>query len=55
VYSGLDSGQALGPLLFGLLMDTNHPHWVFIMIGAFQLLAVFTATGVGSKASRTTK
>ena len=54
VYSGLDSGQALGPLLFGLLMDTDHPHWVFIMIGAFQLFAVFTATGVGSKALRAT-
>lgn len=54
VYSGLDSGQALGPLLFGLLMDTNHAPLVFIAIGSIQLLAVFTATGVGSKTPRTT-
>ncbi|ELX09501.1 fosmidomycin resistance protein Fsr [Janthinobacterium sp. HH01] len=49
VYSGLDSGLALGPLLFGALMDAQHPSGVFIGIGAFQALVILTALGVGSK------
>ncbi|RFP18657.1 MULTISPECIES: MFS transporter [unclassified Duganella] len=49
VYSGLDSGLALGPLLFGALMDANHPSGVFIGIGVFQALVILTAIGVGSK------
>ena len=49
VYSGLDSGLALGPLLFGALMDANHPSGVFIGIGVFQALVILTALGVGSK------
>lgn len=48
VYSGLDSGLALGPLLFGALMDANHPSGVFICIGIFQALVILTAVGVGS-------
>ena len=50
VYSGLDSGLALGPLLFGALMDANRPAWVFICIGLFQALAIVTAVGVGGHA-----
>ena len=50
VYSGLDSGLAVGPLLFGALMDAHHPSWVFICIGLFQALSIATAVGVcGSK------
>ena len=49
VYSGLDSGLALGPLLFGALMDANHPSGVFVGIGVFQALVILTALGVGSK------
>ncbi|MBV7535255.1 MFS transporter [Duganella sp. sic0402] len=49
VYSGLDSGLALGPLLFGALMDANHPAGVFVFIGVFQALVILTALGVGSK------
>ena len=48
VYSGLDCGLALGPLLFGALMDANRPAAVFIFIGVFQLLVIFTTIGVGS-------
>jgi MFS family permease len=47
VYSGLDSGLALGPLMFGALMDAHHPSWVFLCIGLFQALAIATAVGVG--------
>ncbi|MCG2583367.1 MFS transporter [Massilia sp. TS11] len=49
VYSGLDSGLALGPLAFGLIMDGGHPHWVFIGVALFQFLAIATAVGVGSE------
>jgi FSR family fosmidomycin resistance protein-like MFS transporter len=52
VYSGLDIGLAAAPPLFGLLMDTGHPSWVFIGIGAFQVLALLTATGVGANTAR---
>lgn len=47
VYSGLDSGLAVGPLMFGALMDAHHPSWVFLCIGLFQALAIVTAVGVG--------
>lgn len=47
VYSGLDSGLAVGPLLFGALMDANRPAWVFVCIALFQGLAIATAIGVG--------
>jgi FSR family fosmidomycin resistance protein-like MFS transporter len=49
VYSGLDSGLAVGPLLFGALMDASHPAWVFICIALFQALAIGTAVGVGGR------
>jgi len=49
VYSGLDIGLAGAPLLFGALMDTRHPAWVFILIGVFYGLALVTAVGVGSR------
>ncbi|MGZ8288317.1 MAG: MFS transporter [Telluria sp.] len=49
VYSGLDSGLAVGPVLFGALMDRGHPSWVFIGIALFQVLAIATAVGVGGK------
>ncbi|NHZ38198.1 MFS transporter [Massilia rubra] len=47
VYSGLDSGLALGPLLFGAMMDRGHPAWVFGCIALFQVLAIGTALTVG--------
>ncbi|MBA5687177.1 MFS transporter [Rugamonas apoptosis] len=49
VYSGLDSGLALGPLLFGALMDGGHPAGVFVGIGVFQALVIVTALGVGGQ------
>ncbi|MBC7502892.1 MAG: MFS transporter, partial [Herminiimonas sp.] len=52
VYSGLDIGLAGAPLLFGALMDANHPSWVFILIGVFQMLAIATAISVGTSTSR---
>lgn len=43
VYSGLDTGMALGPLMFGLLMDAKLPPLIFFGIAAFQIAAIFTA------------
>lgn len=48
VYSGLDIGLAFSPALFGAIMDAHHPNWVFACIGLFQMLAIFTAVGVGT-------
>jgi len=47
VYSGLDSGLALGPLLFGLLMDWSLVPGVFVLIAGFLLSALLTAYRVG--------
>lgn len=47
VYSGLDSGLSVGPLLFGLVMDAGQPGWVFAGVALFQALAIVTAVGVG--------
>lgn len=47
VYSGLDSGLAIGPLLFGLLMDWKMAPGVFILIAVFLILALLTAYRVG--------
>ncbi|MGZ5779615.1 MAG: MFS transporter, partial [Burkholderiaceae bacterium] len=52
VYSGLDIGLASGPLLFGALMDAHHPSWVFVLIGAFQAMAILTALNVGSNTAK---
>jgi len=43
VYSGLDSGLAIGPLMFGLLMDWKMEQGVFICIAIFLLLSLLTA------------
>lgn len=50
VYSGLDSGLALAPLLFGPLMDRGHPSLVLVGVALLQLLAIGTALGVGARA-----
>lgn len=52
VYSGNDIGQAISPLMFGAMMDGSHPAWVFVLIGAFQFLAILTALRVGTDTAR---
>lgn len=52
VYSGLDSGLAIGPLIFGALMDAHLPALIFVVIAAFQLMGLLTATGVGGATAR---
>ncbi|OIR10357.1 fosmidomycin resistance protein [mine drainage metagenome] len=55
VYSGLDSGLALSPLIFGHFMDTGHYASVLVGIAIFQSLAVLTALRVGRSAPITPK
>jgi MFS family permease len=52
VYSGLDVGMSIAPLLYGAMMDSRHPGWVFIAIGLFQVMALFTALGLSGTAYR---
>jgi len=42
VYSGLDLGSALGPLLFGWLLDGGQFRGVFVGIAAMYMLAIFS-------------
>lgn len=47
VYSGLDMGLALSPLLFGRFMDASQFAQVFVGIAVFQALAILTAWRIG--------
>lgn len=55
VYSGLDIGLSLAPLLFGALMDAGRAAMVFAGIGIFQCLAILTAVGVGAGSRSATR
>ena len=52
VYSGLDIGQALAPLLFGTLMDWHRPAQVWLGIALVQVVLVASAFNV-TKVRRT--
>jgi MFS family permease len=47
VYSGLDTGLAISPAIFGTFMDGGHPSWVWIGIAVFQMLLIANALSVG--------
>ncbi len=47
VYSGLDVGLALGPAVFGLMMDNGHPTWVWLTIALFQASLIVSAFNIG--------
>jgi MFS transporter, FSR family, fosmidomycin resistance protein len=51
VYSGLDAGQALSPLVFGPILDAGHFRQPLIAIALLQTAALFTALRVGSRVS----
>jgi predicted MFS family arabinose efflux permease len=52
VYSGLDSGLATAPLIFGPLMDGGNFSALWVGVAAFQGLAVVSAWRVGRHARR---
>ena len=52
VYSGIDAGLALAPLVFGPLMDAGRFTQVLWGVAALQGLAIATALAVGGRARR---
>jgi MFS family permease len=46
VYSGLDIGQAIAPLLFGTLMDLHRPRMVWLGIAVVQGVLIVNAFNV---------
>jgi len=53
VYSGLDIGQAIAPLVFGSLMDMHRPAMVWLGIAIAQFVLIVSAFNV-RHARRTT-
>ncbi len=49
VYSGLDTGLATAPLIFGQFMDQGRYSTVLVGIAILQVCTVFTALGVGKR------
>ncbi len=52
VYSGLDVGLALAPILFGLLLDRNRADLVFVGIALTLACAIFVALVLGRDTSK---
>ena len=50
VYSGLDVGAALIPILFGWLLDRGEPRTVFIFVVGAMLLSILTVLNMRSRA-----
>jgi MFS family permease len=50
VYSGIDSGLALAPILFGMLMDAGRYRGVLWGVAMLQTLAIVMAMAVGLRA-----
>jgi MFS family permease len=49
VYSGIDTGLAIAPIVFGRLMDAGRYSGVLWGVAALQSAAIFTALAVGSR------
>jgi MFS transporter, FSR family, fosmidomycin resistance protein len=52
VYSGLDTGFAISPVVFGALMDRGHYGATLLGAAAVLLLSVVAALGVGQRTAR---
>jgi MFS family permease len=46
VYSGLDGGSLVGPLLIGPMLDRGAPQLLFVMAAIAMVLATFTVAGI---------
>ena len=46
IYSGLDLGSAITPIILGLLLDRQMPHYVFVVSAAALALAIVTTFGI---------
>ncbi|HXS52347.1 MAG TPA: MFS transporter [Usitatibacter sp.] len=52
VYSGVDTGLAVAPLVFGVFMDAGRYTAVLWGVAALQCLAIFAALGVGLRSRK---
>lgn len=52
VYSGLDVGLALAPIVFGRLMDAGRPHAVLVGVAIALGIAIASAWQVGTRSQR---
>ena len=48
VYSGIDLGAALSPLIFGIFLDVGLPKLLFIGVALLQLMIILTGFKVAS-------
>ena len=48
VYSGIDLGAAMSPLIFGIFLDIGLPKFLFIGVAFFQLMIILTGFKVSS-------
>lgn len=48
VYSGIDLGAALSPLIFGIFLDSSLPKLLFIGVAALQLMIILTGLKVST-------
>lgn len=55
VYSGMDVGAALAPVLFGLMLDAGHLSGPWLAAAAAMWLATFTASLIGWLGRRTAR
>ena len=46
VYSGLDAGSALSPLLFAFLLDRNMPGAVLFVVAALYIVSIVTVLNI---------
>lgn len=49
VYSGLDLGATLTPVLIGTLLDAGQPSALFVLVPAVMLLSILTATTIPTR------
>ncbi len=55
VYSGLDTGSAISPVLFGWFIDIGHALWIFLFAPAFLMLSAGVILVSGLTARRTAR
>ena len=54
VYSGIDLGAALSPLIFGIFLDIGLPKFLFIGVALLQLMIILIGFKVSTLGSRKT-
>jgi MFS family permease len=52
VYSGLDLGGLVGPLLFGWFLDQGNPAWIFGVAAAIMVVAIPTVVWIARPPAR---